>query len=104
MRSSTAVPTRSRPRCSNAVCAAAAKVGLMLLPLNWRLAAPELRYQLDDAEPSLFLVEDEYATLAAATGWEFEPLAPPDDEVAPVAAEVADDDGLLLIYTSGTTG
>ena len=33
------------------------------------------------------------------------PLAPPDGETrAPVSAEVAGDDALLLIYTSGTTG
>ncbi len=44
---------------------ACAKAGFMLLPLNWRLAAPELRYQLEDAEPALFLAEDEYAELAA---------------------------------------
>ena len=35
---------------------ACAKAGFILLPLNWRLAAPELRFQLDDAEPSVFLV------------------------------------------------
>ena len=28
----------------------------MLLPLNWRLAAPELRYQLDDAQPAVCFV------------------------------------------------
>ncbi len=83
---------------------ACAKAGFMLVPLNWRLAGPELRYQLDDAEPALFLVEDEHAARAAETGWEFEPLALPDRAVDPVAAEVDDDDGLLLIYTSGTTG
>jgi fatty-acyl-CoA synthase len=83
---------------------ACAKAGFMLVPLNWRLAAPELRYQLDDAEPAVFLVEDEYAALAAATCWECEPLDPPHEQVDPVTAEVADDDGLLLIYTSGTTG
>jgi len=83
---------------------ACAKAGFMLLPLNWRLAAPELRYQLEDAEPALFLAEDEYAELATETGWEFESLAPPDEAVDPVSTEVADDDGLLLIYTSGTTG
>ena len=43
---------------------ACAKAGFMLLPLSWRLAAPELRHQLDDAEPALFMVEDEYAALA----------------------------------------
>jgi fatty-acyl-CoA synthase len=83
---------------------ACAKGGFMLLPLNWRLAAAELRYQLEDAKPALFLVEDEYETHAAETGWEFEPLAPPDGVVDPVPGEVAGDDGLLLIYTSGTTG
>jgi fatty-acyl-CoA synthase len=83
---------------------ACAKAGLMLVPLNWRLAAPELRYQLDDAEPAAFFVEDEFAALAAETGWSFEPLAPPEASVTPPTAEVDDDDGLLLIYTSGTTG
>lgn len=83
---------------------ACAQLGLILLPLSWRLAAPELRYQLDDAEPSLFLVEDEYTDLARATGHRFERLAEPclggrDPDVA-----VEDDDALLLIYTSGTTG
>jgi fatty-acyl-CoA synthase len=84
---------------------ACAKAGFVLLPLNWRLAAPELRFQLEDAEPSAFLVESEYEALAAATGHAFEPLAPSDPrDAAPVSAEIAGDDALLLIYTSGTTG
>jgi fatty-acyl-CoA synthase len=82
---------------------ACAKAGFMLLPLNWRLAAAELRFQLEDAEPSVFFVEEEHAALGEATGFVFEPLAPPDVGAVP-DAEVADDDGLLLIYTSGTTG
>ena len=86
---------------------ACAKAGLVLLPLSWRLSPAELRYQLDDAEPALFLVEDTYAGLAAATGQEFSPLAAPPAGVGHrdvPAAEVADEDGLLLVYTSGTTG
>jgi fatty-acyl-CoA synthase len=83
---------------------ACAKAGFVLLPLNWRLAAPELRFQLDDAEPSVFFVEPEYEELAAATGCAFEPLALPDDEAEPFVAELRGDDPLLLIYTSGTTG
>ena len=72
---------------------ACAKAGFMLLPLNWRLAAPELRFQLDDAEPSVFLVEHEYDELAAATGHDFEPLAPPRRRGRrPSTAEVDDDD------------
>ena len=34
---------------------ACAKAGLILMPLNTRLAEPELRYQLEDAEPALLL-------------------------------------------------
>jgi fatty-acyl-CoA synthase len=83
---------------------ACAKLGLILVPLSWRLTAPELRYQLDDAEPSLFLVEDPYEELAGATGRHFERLAPGPSRVQAPSLRVRDDDALLLIYTSGTTG
>ncbi|HUQ23497.1 MAG TPA: long-chain fatty acid--CoA ligase [Gaiellaceae bacterium] len=83
---------------------ACAKAGLILMPLNTRLAAPELVYQLADAEPAVLLCSDEYAATASAlhrrtAGMEelasarHKPLSGP-----------ADDDGLLLVYTSGTTG
>jgi fatty-acyl-CoA synthase len=89
---------------------ACAKAGLILLPLSWRLSPAELRYQLDDAEPVLLLVEDAYEEGAAATGRAFERMAPPNgvpNGVRPQdlpVEEVSDEDGLLLIYTSGTTG
>jgi fatty-acyl-CoA synthase len=89
-----------------AVFFACAKAGLILLPLSRRLAPAELAYQLDDAEPALFLVEEGLEPLAEATEHSFELLA---GDAEPGAArntrtEVADDDPLLLIYTSGTTG
>jgi fatty-acyl-CoA synthase len=89
-----------------AVFFACAKAGLMLVPLSWRLAAPELAYQLADAEPALFLVEDEHAALAEAgcDGHPFERLEPTDGGELPVDAQVEDADPLLLVYTSGTTG
>jgi fatty-acyl-CoA synthase len=91
-----------------AVLFACARSGLMLLPLSWRLSAPELAYQLDDAEPSLFLVEDEYESLATATGKPWERLSLPSGGATsgarPRDVSVTDSDGLLLIYTSGTTG
>src|SRR4051812_34076483 len=85
---------------------ACARLGLILLPLSWRLAGPELAYQLDDAEPSLFLVEDEYRDLAEATGHSFTAFAPSHSRIGvrPHDESVTPDDGLLLIYTSGTTG
>jgi fatty-acyl-CoA synthase len=82
---------------------ACAKAGLILLPLSWRLSPTELRFQLDDAAPSLCLVEDVYEETAASTGHRFERLDAPEAGAQP-SVDVADDDGLLLIYTSGTTG
>ncbi|HEY3018091.1 MAG TPA: AMP-binding protein [Gaiellaceae bacterium] len=86
-----------------AVFFACAKAGLILAPLSWRLAAPELAYQLADAEPALSLAEEEYAMLAEATGHPFEPLTVAGAGDAH-GAHVEDDDPLLLVYTSGTTG
>ena len=65
---------------------------------------------MDDAEPALLLVEDEYDELATATlaearhAPERRRLGDLGDGGAPVPGDVADDDGLLLVYTSGTTG
>ena len=88
-----------------AVFFACAKAGLILVPLSWRLTAPELLYQLQDAEPALFLVEDDFRELAQQTAWPFERPVPgtaAPNQVPDV--DVSDEDGLLLIYTSGTTG
>ncbi|MDF2749928.1 MAG: long-chain fatty acid--CoA ligase [Gaiellaceae bacterium] len=83
---------------------ACAKAGLVLLPLNWRLAPAELAYQLADAEPAVLLASAEHAATARTlhervTG--LEDLAAASGDELP---KVADDDGLLLVYTSGTTG
>ncbi len=84
---------------------ACAKAGLILLPLNWRLTPPELAYQLEDAEPALFLVQEAHEASAAATGWKYERLSGKGDSHRSMArVDVADEDGLLLVYTSGTTG
>jgi len=85
---------------------ACARLGAALQPLNWRLASPEVRYQLDDAEPVLLVVSDEHSGLAADAGGEIprSSFSELDLEGTPPAAEVSDDDPLLLSYTSGTTG
>jgi fatty-acyl-CoA synthase len=89
-----------------AVLFACAKAGLALQPLSWRLSAPELAYQLADAEPALLLVAPEHEQLAAATGSGL-PIAgfgelEADGDARSV--DVRDDALLLLVYTSGTTG
>ncbi len=83
---------------------ACAKAGAILHPISWRLAPREVAYQLEDAEPSVLVVEDDHRALAEAAlrlVSEPPPLELP-AEGAPAPA--ADDDPLLLIYTSGTTG
>ncbi len=84
---------------------ACAKAGAMLLPISWRLSPHEVAYQLDDADATFFLVEDEQARL----GEQALELA----RVTPARAIESNrllqggpeaDDPLLLIYTSGTTG
>jgi fatty-acyl-CoA synthase len=107
---------------------ACAKAGLVLTPLNPRLTAAELAYQLDDAEPALLLAGAEQAGAAGEAG-RLARAAPPVElltragldalsagggadtlsagggRAAGTAPEaVRDGDGLLLIYTSGTTG
>lgn len=94
---------------------ACARLGAMLLPLNWRLAPPEHAYILANAEPKLLFAEEEFrAGLesilpglpsigscrfgADETQW-FGATAGPD---AP--AEGTGDSPVLLVYTSGTTG
>src|SRR5204863_537493 len=63
----------------------------------------ELGFQLDDAEPSLLLVADDYAELAEAALAEAS-VRPAREPGAGRPEPPRDDDGLLLIYTSGTTG
>ncbi len=93
---------------------AAARIGAMVLPLNWRLAAAEHRYILGDAAPRLLLCTAEFragaeagiAAMAEAgrpvlvelePGWE----GGPEGDV-PGRGEPASP--LLMVYTSGTTG
>lgn len=83
---------------------ACARLGAILLPLNWRLAAPELRFILDDAGARLLCALPalhEAAVQAAPQGCRVVPM--PEAEGAPTPAG-SDADPVLLVYTSGTTG
>ncbi|MBU8542934.1 MULTISPECIES: AMP-binding protein [Roseomonadaceae] len=79
---------------------ACARLGALLLPLNWRLAPPEWRFILEDAGVRLLLATPDMV------------LAMPDravDVTTLTASGDAPDDGeesdpVLLVYTSGTTG
>lgn len=90
---------------------ACAKLGLILTPLNWRLTAAELAYQVDDAEVALLVHgasrrRQAEEAIASATGSPpLRPLEEAASEAEPAAGPgPGDDDPLLLVYTSGTTG
>jgi fatty-acyl-CoA synthase len=100
------------------------KLGAIMLPLNWRLAAPELSFIINDAAPTGLIYETEFAGRLPALA------APPirhylriDPEPAPAGAHVAYEDAiaqaperavmdprtthdtpLTIMYTAGTTG
>ncbi len=91
---------------------ACARIGLVLVPLSWRLTPPELAEQLADAEPGLLCVDEEFevparAALALLPGrlpTSTLALADLEQGIADTRnVPVADDDPLLMIYTSGTT-
>ncbi len=98
---------------------AAARLGAIALPINTRLAPPELQQIFDDAEPRVLFYEAELeASVArACAGITEAPLriaigATPDAYETALAAHTPDfsiapvspDDPMLLMYTSGTTG
>ncbi len=85
---------------------ACAKAGAILHPISWRLAPAEVAFQLDDADPALFLIEDAYRDLgeAALALASVQPALTVPDSQSDSDRQVSDDDPLLLIYTSGTTG
>ena len=97
--------------------------GFIAATVNWRLAAPEIRFVLQDAAPQVLVFESQYAALVdglraelpgikqwvcigpdvPAWAQPYEALVEEGDPMgAPISA--APDDLLCLIYTSGTTG
>ena len=96
------------------VVQAVAKCGAILVPINFRFAAPEVRQVLADAEPTVLFVEPGFAALVEealkgqpcqpqiiqldeAETWEGQPVTPPPVEVDPESP-------CVILYTSGTTG
>ncbi len=100
---------------------ACARLGAMLVPLNWRLAAAEQIFILGDADVRLLVLEQAFAGILPALetslpatgviGFDFEPprgeafdrlLARTRDSTPFSEADLSCP--LLIVYTSGTTG
>jgi fatty-acyl-CoA synthase len=94
------------------------RIGAIMVPLNWRLAVPELRDMLADAAPAAFLHDAAWAGLAAELGKELSlgPVLAWGDAASPYEQALAAagdpvrggelDPGAVvqILYTSGTTG
>jgi fatty-acyl-CoA synthase len=94
---------------------ACARLGAMLVPLNWRLAAPELKFILADADVRALFVASEFAGAAVSAsrivGMDHTPeLGVAIEDL--LATESGDSSEphvdwrtpLLIVYTAGTTG
>ncbi len=82
---------------------AAARLGALLVPLNWRLTAHEHKVILADCAPRLLVFEAEFGQHAAGLPVSTQVrLGDPTPDAEPVLAGT-DDDEVLIVYTSGTT-
>lgn len=102
---------------------AAARIGAILVPLNFRLASRELQQIIEDAEPALLIVDAPHRPLidavrerlacrhflaadddTATADWQSLPALLAAGATPVAAVDGQPDDVVLLIYTSGTTG
>ena len=98
---------------------ACAQIGALFVPLNWRLAEPELQHIVNDCEPKVLLYDETYEPMAArlVQGASANCSALSIDNTESFAQqrkglsaavlsrpqEYAEND-LMIVYTSGTTG
>lgn len=88
-----------------ALFSAAQKAGFILVPINTKLTAQEVTYQIENSGAKLIIFEPKYAKVLKEAkpkkiGWE-EISNPSDEKYSNVLSE---DDPIFILYTSGTTG
>jgi long-chain acyl-CoA synthetase len=86
---------------------ATSKLGAVTVPLNWRLAPPELAAVIADSEPAVLIAGQSYAGVAArnvvVVGPEYEQWLAAHEPIDP-GGRGEGGDTVLQLYTSGTTG
>ncbi|MCB9766236.1 MAG: long-chain fatty acid--CoA ligase [Alphaproteobacteria bacterium] len=82
---------------------ACAELGAILCPMNWRLSAPELLWQLENAGSGLLVTDGEHADMLTSA---LPSLSLEDGcgDVAVTGPGSRLDDPWVMMYTSGTTG
>ena len=102
---------------------AASKAGVVLVPLNYRLAPPEWAYIINDAQAKMLFAAEEYIAGIAGiqgelqtvrqcvaigaggpVGWEVYQQWIADQPTTPPDRQVTENDDVYQMYTSGTTG
>ncbi len=99
------------------VLGAAMKLGIIIVPLNYRLSARELSYMINDCDPQLLIYEEKYENLCdkellniqidhKKSMHELSLALTNSEEANDYLQEIniPDDHPLFIIYTSGTTG
>jgi len=100
---------------------AAAAIGAIMLPINWRLSADEVNFNLADCEPAVIFAGQEYQALiegfkdklptvkkyfnlepARGDFLDFDALMHTSDDFEPV--DVGSDDGFVIIHTAAVAG
>jgi long-chain acyl-CoA synthetase len=100
---------------------AAAALGAIILPINWRLSADEVIFNLNDGTPKLLFVDPEYQSMIAAARerlpsvQRYFDLKPPGGQFDGFSTlfststgfqpgEIGDADGLVIIHTAAVAG
>jgi acyl-CoA synthetase (AMP-forming)/AMP-acid ligase II len=103
---------------------AAAKTGLVVVPINFRLVGPEVAYIINNSDAKVFIVHDEFVGTVnqikpnltgigsenyIVVGEKANGFIPYEDFITPFVPDEPESDVLpqdpwILIYTSGTTG